>query len=244
MQSSNRMPSASAMQTGTLNIIQYPEGGTTTIQYEPHQFRDLQTNTDYIGGGLRIKAVSYFDGASNTSLITKNFTYTDSTGTSSGRLVWRPQFTIPMNQYREAQNPTATHTYPGNPADYMYVRSDTDLSPQENTHGSSVGYLEVTVSRPGLQPSTGLGKVRYQFLMPNTYGDAGTGGWTPALNKFARDNASTGTGPVTTGGAWMYPYVPNPNIDHERGLEWQKREYNQSGNLVRLTRSYYQYLYK
>jgi hypothetical protein len=237
MPGANRNPSIAGIMAGTLNLIQYPSGGTTTIAYEPNQYYDAQANLNKIGGGIRIKSFTYFDGVNINAVITKNYTYTDSTGFSSGRLISRPSYAAPVIQYLDP----ATGNAPAVPAgDWTYelVRTERDLSAGETSYGSPVAYQEVTVSRPG------SGKARYQYLVPGRYGDGPSGTWSPSLNSFARPSTCPSMLDVITAtSAWQYPYGRNPIFDFERGLEYQQRIYDNLDSLVSKQKTYYQYLY-
>ena len=235
----NRNPSAVGVMAGTLNSIQYPTGGTTNIVYEPNQYYDAQLGQSVLGGGIRIKSFTYFDGMNANATITKSFTYTDSTGKTSGRLISRPTFAAPVQQYL---NPLtgAVVTPPTGDWTYQLVGLSKDLSSNEVTYGSSVGYKEVTVTRPG------SGFARYQYLLPGAYGDAPIiGSWAPAIDNFARATPcpSYMFDVITAASAWQYPYSRSADFDYERGLVWQKREYNSGDTLVRRTKTYYQYIY-
>jgi hypothetical protein len=232
----DRTPDPTAMLLGTLNFIQYPYGGYTSIIYEPHQYYDAQSLQTYIGGGLRVKSVTYFDGVRTNGTIVKNLVYTDSTSTCSGRLVSRPLFALPTKEYRDPI--TGTVINKGTDWSYLTARTEEDISLQETSSGSPVIYQEVKIYRPG------SGWARHEFLCPGMYGTTATGNWTPTTNSIARSNTSLVTGGVITSGTWTFANAPNPNFEHERGLVWRKREYNEANIEVRRTRTYYQYLYK
>jgi hypothetical protein len=237
----NRNPSVTGMMAGTLNAIQYPTGGTTSIIYEPNDYYDAQLGTSVIGGGIRIKAFTYFDGMNSNAAITKFFSYKDSTKNSSGqynssgRLISRPMFAEPVLQY---VNPSNGNTSTPSDVTYEIIRTEKDLSAGETTYGSAIGYGQVTVSRPS------SGSAKYQFLVPGAYGDAPTGYWAPSQDVFAR---AIGSCPnlldiITQQSPSQFPYAPNPDFDYERGLVWQVREYDNHHHTIRKTRTYYQYI--
>ncbi len=75
------------MKLGTLNKVTYPTGGSLVIQYEANKYFDQRAGVEQLGGGLRIKSISQYDGINGPSRITKVFDYTDpSTGKSAGKL--------------------------------------------------------------------------------------------------------------------------------------------------------------
>jgi hypothetical protein len=67
-----RVPSM-AMQSGVLEKITYPTGGSTKFIYELNQFLDLRTQTPLPGGGLRIGQIITDDNEGN--LLYKTFKY-------------------------------------------------------------------------------------------------------------------------------------------------------------------------
>jgi hypothetical protein len=248
----NRVPDETYMKIGVLNRISYPSGGSTLLQYEGNTYFDSRAGTSYPCGGLRIKSITQFDGMNNPGKITKTFSYNDpATNQSSGRLISRPIFVVPVWKYKDPTAPddvskekdyqalVAAGTSLANLYKYFTVRTEKDLSDQQSTNGSPVGYQYITVSRQG------EGSSRFEFLMPSTYGTAASAFWTPAQNKLARPN----TCPVPPlladgGGAWgFYPYAPNPDIDFERGLVVNRTDLSEAGVTVQYTHNDYQYLY-
>ncbi len=235
------------IQKGTLKSISYPGGGAAMLEYEPNQYYDSIAGQNLNGPGLRIKKLVYDNGINAQSRIVKNFTYTDASGNSSGRLTDRPAFAIPVYEYRDAQS---TYTIPYEVAtelsfaadassiwDYFTVRSEEDLNTPLDGIDATVGYKEVKVYRPG------AGYAHFEFNMPATFGLNSSGSWSATQNKIARSASCLTMGVITTGGTFMFPYAPNPNLGYERGLVRRKREYNEAGTLVRESSTSYQYMY-
>jgi hypothetical protein len=228
---------------GSLNFIEYPWGGNTNIEYEPNKYYDATAGASYYGGGIRIKSATYLDGANPDVKVVKSYVYEDASQNSYGRLINPPAFVIPTWEYR---NPLGTQmmSYGGTldiPQDtweYFTVRTDKDISDGSLTHGNVVGYKEVKVYRPN------SGYAHFEFDMPGVWGDAAIGDWIPSINKFARVSHCQSVGILDVIGSWTYPYAPTPDIGYERGLVKSKREFAQSGALVRSTATTYQYLYK
>lgn len=245
----DRRPSENAMKTGVLNKLTYPSGGSVVIQYEAHRYHDQRANQAQLAGGLRVKTITQFDGVNNAGRVTKEFLYTDpATGQSSGKLISRPQFMMPAWKYRDpnAINDATKDQYYATLQTktvaerwkYLTIRSEADLSEQAQTHGSSVGYKFVTVKR------SGTGSALFEFHVPGTFGETANGFWTATQGKFARPVSCGSMSLVTEGGAWGFPFMANPDIDHERGMVWKKSEYDEDGRLVRFTENDYQYIFK
>ncbi len=243
----NRLPDPNAIISGTLSRLVYPTGGETDFVFESNQFYDSRTGQNQYGGGLRIQRITYFDDLT-TAAITKTFSYLDQ-GHSSGKLINKPSFVIPLWQQKVptygvyTQHATTYGQLSGNAVwqDLIAVTA-IDISSQDNTYGSSIGYTHATVTRPG------QGYVDFDYYAPAVYGDAtagiGTTAWSPTKMKFARPSNCPTMGIIT--GAENYGYAPFPNTDYdyERGLNWRKSEYNNSNTLVRQTKTLYQYLFK
>jgi hypothetical protein len=244
----DRTPDKDLMQVGTLKTINYPTGGTTTLHYEPHEYYDDLTEQNYIGGGLRIKSIVYFDGVNGQNKIVKNFEYKQTDGRSSGKLLIRPVFAIPAldyekpDAYNEGSRIRKTYSqltaeYSAAPQavwDHLIIRSGEDLNQSSE---SGIKYARVKVTRPG------SGSAEFEYDVPALYGNTTSGTWNATQNKFARSSGCSGMALVNEGGAWGYPYSPNPNFDFERGFLKKKIERDQQGNKVRETTYTPQYIY-
>lgn len=242
----DRQPNEAFMKIGTLNKVTYPTGGSLVIQYAANTYYDPRTRMEYPGGGLRIKSISQFDGMNNPSRITKTFDYTDPvTGKSSGKLINRPVFIMPVWMYKSTTGTAVELTYANALATkseeqlwkLMTIRTDQDLSDREETQESSVGYQFVTVKRPG------IGFARFEFSAPGTYNTQSVDFWSPTINKFARPASCPGMGIVADAGLWGYPFSRNSLADFERGLVLKKMEFDEEGNKVRYTENVYQNLF-
>ncbi len=247
---SDRMPDEAFMKIGSLNKIIYPTGGGAVIRYEGNTYFDPRAGQTYPAGGLRIRSITEFDGMNNPGSITKEFNYSDPvTGESSGRLLHRPAFMMPAWKYRDPvgmNDVTLQQSYPSLASTktipqlwkFLMIRTEMDLADESTTGGNIVGYQFVTVTRPG------AGSARFEFFVPASYGETSTGDWLATQNKFARPITCSSMGIVSQGGSYAYPFTPNPNFDHERGLLWKKWELSEGGNLVRFTENDYQYIHK
>ncbi|MEQ8423928.1 MAG: hypothetical protein RIA63_04405, partial [Cyclobacteriaceae bacterium] len=223
----DRNADASKAQIGSLETIRFPSGGSTSFNYEPNDFYDPVAGQTFIGGGLRIKSLTYFDGINPESTVRKNYTYKDGSNVSSGRLINRPVFHIPTYEYRDPES-SGTKSYgslasnPQSMYEHLLVRSDEDLA--QNYYDQAVGYLR------GVTSISGRGSEEFQYALPALYGDASSGEWNATINKFVRPSACPSMAMVTNGGAWLYPYTLNPNFGHGRGLLTKKIDWNEAGN--------------
>ena len=89
---------------GNLFKVNYPTGGYTSFEYEPHDYsnrlesRSINNyipnvyNVTGICGGTRIKTISDFDGTTTVNI--KNYEYKIDSGTSSGLLLYWPRYLI------------------------------------------------------------------------------------------------------------------------------------------------------
>ncbi|MEI9919853.1 MAG: hypothetical protein WDO14_13800 [Bacteroidota bacterium] len=245
----DRVPNPNYITHGTLLRLVYPTGGESDFTFESHRYWDSKAGRDQYGGGLRIKSILYYNGIDPTPNVTKNFTYVDGSGHSTGRLISRPSFSIPLFKYIV---PTfGTHTGFSKLFSDLAITSryrdltlltSWDLSDQAYTSGSAVGYNKVTVSRPG------GGKVVFDYTLPASYGATGAGTdntkWKPTTTKFLRPSSTAKMGIILKGEPGEYSPFPNALYDYERGLLLAQSEYNNSNVLVRYTQNTYQYIFK
>lgn len=95
-----RTPNFNYAVLGSLREIDYPTGGRSVLEYEPHNYSSvLASDRQYMlseagtTGGLRIKAIKEYGTTTGTSALkTRTFTYTTPTGTTSGQLFQKPQY--------------------------------------------------------------------------------------------------------------------------------------------------------
>jgi hypothetical protein len=234
----NRKVDPSFIQVGTLKTITYPAGGISTINYEANTYYDTIANQEYYGGGLRIKSMTYFDGLNPDAKIKKTFEYKDDSGKTTGRLVSKPAFAFVTWKYKHPESNSEIMDEE-DPWTFLLVRSEFDLGDGPFKNGCPIGYKQVTVRRGG------AGYATYRYHLPGEYGEATNGEWLATMNKFARDTSCAEMKLHASGaGINAFPFAPNPNFDHERGLVKTKLEYNDEGALVRKTDYTYQYLYK
>ena len=240
----DRTPDYLSMAAGTLEEIVYPSGGSAKMIFEPNDYYDAVANQSLMAGGLRIKQINYFDGVNLTETV-KIYEYKDPLNRSSGKLLIRPAFAIPVWQYRNPVSPFNTISYAtlnaGNQQtmwEYLTARSLNDLNSQELFSGSTVGYTHVKVSRPG------SGYATFEYSLPGSYGTSTVSDWVPTDTKFARANSCPTMGVAGGAGPWGVAYAPNPNAGFERGLLLKKEEYSEQNVKVRQLTNTYQRLIK
>jgi hypothetical protein len=228
----NRDVDVELVKSGSLNSITWPWGGATSIEYEPNQYYDPVAGTDIYGGGIRIKSTTYLDGTNPDARIKKEFTYRDSLGHSSGVLITKPVFIIPLYEYRGTYTLAFDDVYSNSPAHIwksFTARTATDISSQQGSLGSAVGYREVKVFREG------SGYAHYEYELPAA---------TPTQVKIARAATCFPGNIFSNLGSRAYPHARDPDIDFKRGLVKRKREYDNAGNIVRQISTTYQDIFK
>ncbi|MEM9337087.1 MAG: hypothetical protein AAGA66_00035 [Bacteroidota bacterium] len=243
----DRLPDADLMGVGMLTQINYPTGGFTSYEYEPHTFKD--GNEAFSGGGLRIRRIVKRDGLSTDNDMVYNYSYTDGNETA-GKVVSIPIFAV---------SDGAGVRYPLDGTQNAYRANTTRFSvpqgPLGNTKGSNIGYRKVT------EFMSGNGRTVYEFAMP-------------ALWHERNDRLKISSGPLgpvadcdrakngTCDGVYLatrvydlfpnstrrssyfdlsmnprtyntFPFPENPNYDWNRGQLLVKSDYNQSGQIVR-----------
>jgi hypothetical protein len=135
----DRSPSESNMKCAILNKIQYPTGGFTLFEYEPHR----QSSGSPIIGGLRIKKMTDDDGTGSVRV--RNYNYV--AGLLFGGV---PTYII---------DPSTNHNLFEQGASYSFglIYNSSPAPALQYTHGYHMGYSIVEVSE------TGNGKSVYTF---------------------------------------------------------------------------------
>jgi YD repeat-containing protein len=210
-----------AMRAGTLSKINYPTGGHTSFEFEPHKFYVNENNSlvDKTIGGLRIKTITSYDPVASKS-ITTNYSYTGSNSLSSGVLYSRPVYIrIRRNDWFEVnnRNPTGKGCWvstvsPGTVEFRTMDYSDNSLRPMETTQGYHIGYEKVKVTQ------TGNGASVYGFAIDPTW-------------QISRDDIVVNT--VTNPG-FCDPNSNTPSppakVDFLRGEPIYEAHYNEAGS--------------
>ncbi|MCC8410295.1 PKD domain-containing protein [Mucilaginibacter sp. UR6-1] len=210
----DRTVNPSAIANGMLERINYLNGGSTTLVYEPNDFYDGTAQAVIQGGGVRVKQITDYDGINISRNQVTNYTYLNpSTGQSSGSIVTMPAyaFTTPYTGTGTTEAKWAAST----------VRSETDLSATDN----NVLYGYVRVSSPG------TGNVLYQYSTPAMNWDlSASPDWQPTMAYSARIGCGTAT--YASNEKRAYPFAPDINYGFERGLPLSTIAYNEGGQKV------------
>jgi len=167
----DREPNASYAKTGILNKITYPTGGTTTFDYEGKYYYDSSTGDSLLGGGIRIKSITHYDGMNPSHDITLHYTYTDNSGQSSGVLERTPKFYNVHNYYEDFYSQGCVGSVESiyqTQHCYYLSRSSTSYVAPGMMQGSVIMYSRVTVSR-GAGGSFGKTVTNYQIPAVTSY---------------------------------------------------------------------------
>lgn len=133
VQEINRTPILEYALKGMLTEIVYPTGGKSQFEYELNDYscvlssdRQSMISESGVAGGLRVRSIR--DSSDMASDRTRNFTYLDMQGHSSGELFTRPSYGWCWSQ----------------PNAHIYVYQDVPVIPLSTATGSHIGYSYVT----------------------------------------------------------------------------------------------------
>lgn len=225
IQGSNRDPNPAFLQAGILKKIIYPTGGYSSFEYEPNTFYLDYAN--YTGGGLRIKKIITSDGINFSKDIIKNYIYRDGAINSTGRIIFVPQ-------YARARTNMDFYTDPGSHAS-IYSASVGGLG---STHGSPIGYTEVTVDL------NGIGKIVSKFDLKASF-EVSSDGCNGSGQNCMYNQSLTGVlgydnswvtsimSPNPLSNSDQFPFPPDPNYDFNRGNLIEEATYDMSNKLVK-----------
>ncbi|NQX40648.1 hypothetical protein SAMN05421820_10452 [Pedobacter steynii] len=165
------------MKAEILTSITYPTGGTTSFEYERHDYSKIATQfplfelraSNGIAGGLRIRKITSSDGANTNPPIVKEYSYLNENNTSSGILSGIPVYRasgrthvdykvstwISLSYYRESANYQQKYD----------MESENYINMLGNTNGAHITYSRIT------EQTQGGGKVVSKYQNHDTYGD-------------------------------------------------------------------------
>jgi hypothetical protein len=236
----DRNVNPATIRAGCLHSVKFPTGRTTMYEYEPNQYYDAIAGRSVYGPGLRVRSVIQNDGVNTEAATVKEFTYLENDGISSGRILYKPSYAVPMAQYINPADSNAIETYSSlvqkgmNPWLYLTARVDVDMAPQSGM----VYYKRIKVSKPG------AGYAVLEYECPGMWGDDVYGEWAPTVNKFARSSNCPSLDLFPTASAGIFPYVTNPNIGYAQGNLLSKRDFNDQHIEVSTVLNTYQYIYR
>ena len=144
-------------QAEMLTSIVYPTGGRTEFTYESNRFSKVATQFPFevvdstgLSGGLRIKRITDYPADGQPEI--RNFTYTSSSGTSSGILSGIPECFASGHHYtNDHYGQWWGPFYVGESYYYAsyWVFSENNLNQLSTTDGRHTTYSRVVESRPG-----------------------------------------------------------------------------------------------
>jgi hypothetical protein len=233
----DRTPSFPHMQAGTLISIDYPSGGHTDFEYEPHHgvYEDELRIVTYTGmvGGLRIKSITNFDNCNNV-LGKKEYEYDE------GGLANFPKYRT-YEYYNENQpslfqlcrHPTEVFD------NHLVLMINSSTFTQSGvTKGSNVGYQRVK------EFERGNGSTYYTYTSPLgiDYSDVDENVLKYIYFNLASDPNLPYPSQYETAmngySSSTWPYNPRKNNDWKRGLLLEKDVRDESGKLL-ATESYH-----
>lgn len=136
----NREIDTAYTQSGILQTIKYPTGGTTKFEFENNR-------TEELVGGLRVKKITHTDSIASKTIVTE-YEYKDASGQSSGQVLYNPVY------YYEYQYLSGNANYP------VYRLEGEAIYPLFPNQGSPVLYTEVLEKKIG---SEGELRTRHYF---------------------------------------------------------------------------------
>jgi hypothetical protein len=216
------MSANGSSQLGSLTEIDYANGGSTTLAYEPNDYYDNVISANINAAGIRILSITDYDGINTANNIVRSYSYKDASGHSYGKPISLPVYAF-----------TRPYTGTGTTQDlwnYSTVRSAGDLSGEDHS------ILYTTVK----ERQTNKGSTEFYYSNPAMAND-GT-----ITTPLAWSSTVTNVGATTTAATGFfsndkntYPFAPNPNFDFERGLPLKMVNYNEAGNEVSETNYLY-----
>ena len=230
LSNNNRAVDPANVMIGALNVINYPQGGSSTITYESNDYFDQPSNSVVFGNGIRVKQIDDKDNLTG-QIITRKYSYLNQSGVSSGKPISLPQFAFTM-PFGTAYSGLLLYTQ-------CTALSAFDLSNEDHT----IMYTSSRVTQ------TGAGSILYNYNVPASCWDnaaspscAGctTTEWQPSSINVARYSCGSNYGPLLSNFFSTYPFIPNPNYDFERGLPISEIDYNDAGTEVSETDYTYQ----
>jgi|GEM_PF-3100047 len=211
---------------GSLTKIAFPNGGNLSIEYESDEFRYSDHNTNYNGGGLRVKELTSSDGTTTEQVRSYEYTQFNNAQKSSGRIT-----SLPVFGYIDPRSNDVTSLE----TDCIYVRTNVDLNTIDNEIVQYENVREIISNR---------GYIDHTYLIPGQLGelndDIGGDGLfeVPSISyvRYPNDisnNVNTYTSLLSS--KLDYPYLNNLNYDWNRGQLERIVVYNENHQVVKRT---------
>ena len=234
----NRESNATAIKAGLLTLVKYPTGNTVKFDYQIHDFH--YDGEIYNGGGVRVHRKENKIGVHIESFI--EYEYTNPLGETSGQLAGMPQFAYACKEL----------TYPiiPNPQN-QWLKVDDDLAVFSDsqsqigaTKGSHVGYARVIEKTADEVNNESNGYSIYTFTHPGSPSSTCT---SPtdldecptqpdiqgSISYEISGNNSCNEDFIELTGQWdHFPFAPDSDMDHRRGLLLKKEDFDNGGNSV------------
>ncbi|MBB1644629.1 hypothetical protein [Sphingobacterium sp. UME9] len=157
----NRQPNGTYLQAEMLKKIQYPEGGVTILDYEPHTYSKVafqypftvrDTTSNLIAGGLRIKSIISSPEDGSAPKKTEYFysrNYITAGAVSSGVLAGNPRYSNSGSRFSSYKSGDFWSGSSGSVQAYYQRGMDRNFFPLGLTKGAHITYSEVTEKTTG-----------------------------------------------------------------------------------------------
>lgn len=162
----SRNPSETNVQMAMLRRIQFPTGGHTLFNFEPHQYSHGNNGDALLGGGVRIKSIySYTEEGSQPQI--KTYTYGRFEGDESGKGILNSIIPVNFNYmesyYEHWGNPDPQYSFLGGPVCRYTERKYSSTATVDNNDydGTMVYYPFVTEYLGTIGNNTG--KLTYEY---------------------------------------------------------------------------------
>lgn len=164
----SRNPNASYVQMAMLRRIQFPTGGYTLFNFEPHQYSHGNNGEAMLGGGVRIKSIySYTEEGSQPQV--KTYSYGRFEGDESGKGILNSIVPVNFNYmesyYEHWGNPDPNYSFLGGPVCRYTARKYSSNPTVDNNDfdGTMVYYPFVTEYLGTIGNNTGKNTYEYSY---------------------------------------------------------------------------------
>ncbi|NQX37351.1 PKD domain-containing protein [Pedobacter steynii] len=212
-----------ALQVGLMSKITYPNGGSSTFEYETNRFWDQDGNAEVKGAGVRIRKISFFDGISPEKTIVNEYAYNiPGQNRTSGTILSLPQYAVTTNYFDDVVNSIKLSNQQilglcsvqsAKYWNYHTIISKEDLSDEDH----DVRYEYVTVK------GNMAGRTEYHYSIPANL-------WTQDNNSMTYLGSKCTTPkeaglPVRKGFA-KYPFSYKESFNYAEGLLLQSKMFS------------------